>query len=245
MDADHTKSKIMKTVYTLFIGMFLTFGVLYTQAQSKSPGANYESNAYEGFYLGGNASTNGWGFNARYAFTNWFALKTGFERLEFTYNFDFEEYGIDYNADMNFKTGGILLLADFSYTKNLYISTGAIFNSFNPKVSGQAASDYVLNDIVIPAKDIGAFSIEAQPELKVSPYIGAGYQAFMGRSKRLVFNFETGLYYMGSPDLTIKSDGLLEPTSNPSLGQEAYLENQFDAYKIYPVIKLNLAYRIF
>ena len=235
----------MKTVYSLFTGLLLTFGVICTHAQSETTAQLYESDLNSGFYLGGNASTNGWGLNARYAFNNWFALKTGFERLSFTYNFDFEEYGMDYNADMNFKTGGILLLADFSYTRNLYISAGAIFNSFNPKMDGQAAGDYVLNDIVIPAEDIGVFSIEAEPQLKVSPYVGAGYQAFMGREKRLVFNFETGLYYMGSPELTIESEGMLAPTSNPALGQEKYLENQFDAYKIYPVIKINLAYQIF
>jgi len=235
----------MKKYFALIFLLLLTFAGIITKAQEKQDVELYNTTNFTGLYLGGNASTNGWGFNVRYAFTNWFAVKTGFERLTFSFNFDFEEYGIDYNADMNFKTGGVLLLADFSYAKNLYISTGAIFNSFNPKMNGRAVGDYVLNDIVIHAADIGEFSIEAEPKLKVSPYIGAGYQAFMGAARRLVFNFETGLYYMGSPDLKIESNGLLEPTSNPALGQEEYLENQFDAYKIYPVIKLNLAYRIF
>jgi hypothetical protein len=205
----------------------------------------YSPTDFSGFYLGSHASTNGWGFNARYAFNDWLALKTGFERLNFTYNFDFDENGIDYNADFDYHSGGILLLGDFSYTKNLYISTGVIINSFSPKLDGLAVGDYQLGDITIPAEDIGTFRLEMEPGLKVSPYIGAGYQAFMGRAKRLTLNFETGLYYMGAPDMKIESNGLLSPTSDPSLGQAEYLSDQFSAYKIYPILKLNLGYRIF
>ena len=235
----------MKRLFTLVVSVVFTATAFFAHAQDELAGSPVRYDSYEGFYFGGGASTNGWGFNARYAFNNWFSLKTGFETLSFSYNFDFDEYDIDYNADLNYKTGGVLLLADFSYTRNLYISTGVVFNSFNPRIEGIAVSDYSFGDIIIPAEDIGTFRITAEPGLKVAPYAGAGYQAFMGKSKKLTFNFETGLYYMGSPELTLESDGLLKPTSDPALGQKEYLENQFGAYKIYPVIKLNLAYRIF
>ena len=235
----------MKRIFPFVVSALLTTMTLFANAQDELAGSLPKYSSYKGFYFGGSASTNGWGFNARYAFNDWFSLKTGFETLSFTYDFDFDEYDIDYVANLDYQTGGILLLADFSYTRNLYISAGVVLNSFNPEVEGFAASDYNFGDIIIPAEDIGTFKISAEPGLKAAPYVGAGYQAFMGRSKRLTFNFETGLYYMGAPDFTIESTGLLAPTSDPSLGQEEYLESQFDAYKIYPVIKLNLAYRIF
>lgn len=235
----------MKTVQTFFISFLLIFTFMQVNAQNEPTADLYKTETYTGFYLGGSASTNGWGFNARYAFTNWFSLKSGFETLNLSYNVDFDEDNIGYTADFDYKTGGILLLLDFSYTKNLYLSTGVVFNSLNPKVVGVAVEDLEFGDIIIPSEDIGNFEISLEPGLKASPYIGAGYQAFMGKSKRLVFNFETGLYYIGPPDFTIESDGLLEPTSNPAFGQEEYLESQFDAYKIYPIIKLNLAFRIF
>lgn len=203
------------------------------------------SSTYKGLYLGASASTNGWGVNARYTFNDWLSLKTGYETLSFSHDFKFHEDDIQYDANFDFKTGGILCLADFSYTKNLYISAGVIFNSFNPKISGFAISDLEYGDIVIPAEKIGNFEIEAKSELKVSPYIGAGYQAFFGKRDGVVFNFETGLYYMGPPDLSIEADGLLAPTADPDLGHDEYLEYQFDAYKIYPVIKLGLAFKIF
>lgn len=214
------------------------------QSQEK-PSETKKVSTYSGLYLGASASTNGWGVNARYAFNDWFSLRTGYENLSFSYDFDFNESDIRYDATFDFKTGGIMCLADFAYTKNLYISAGAIFNSYKPKISGFAISDLEYGDITIPAEDIGTFKMEAESEFKVSPYIGAGYQAFFGKLNRVVFQFETGLYYMGPPDLTIEADGLLAPTADPDLGHDKYLEKQFDAYKIYPVIKLNLAVRIF
>jgi hypothetical protein len=209
------------------------------------PTSNHKTSLYKGFYIGAQASTNGWGATARYAFNDWFSLKTGYENLSVSYNFDFSEYEISYDAKMDYKTGGILLLADFSYTKNLYISAGVILNSFNPELSGVANSDYQYGDITISAEDIGSFNFKAESELKTSPYIGAGYQALGGKRDGIVFRFETGMYYMGPPDISIEADGLLAPTADPAFGQDEYLEYQFDAYKIYPVIKFSLSFRLF
>ncbi|MCY1722511.1 hypothetical protein OU798_19330 [Prolixibacteraceae bacterium Z1-6] len=228
------------------LGLIVVLLLFFNAAHSQEIEATkYKSSLNSGLYLGAAVSTNGWGFNARYAFNDWFSLKTGYETLSLSYSFDFDEYDVEYKADLDFKTGGILALADFSYTRNLYISTGIIFTSFNPKVTGYAISDYQYGDITISADDIGSFKFEAEPGLKVSPYIGAGYQAFFGKRDGVVFNFETGFYYMGAPDFTIEADGLLAPTADPAFGQTEYLESQFDAYKIYPVIKLNLAFKLF
>lgn len=212
------------------------------QAQEKSKD---DSIPKRGLYLGAHASTNGWGINARYAFSNKFSVRTGYETLNFSYDFDFSENEISYDANFDFKTGGILLLADYTYTKNLYISAGVIFNSYQPEVTGLAVSDLTYGDIVIPAEDIGSFKIEAQSEFKVSPYAGLGFQGFMGKRDGIVLRFETGLYYMGPPDLKITADGLLSPTADPAFSHDEYLEYQFDAYKIYPVIKLGLAFKLF
>ena len=235
----------MKRFFSLVVGIILTTMAFFANAQDNLTGSTPKYSSNEGFYFGGSASTNGWGFDARYAFNNWFSLKTGYETLSFTYSFDFDENGIDYGADLDYKTGGVLLLADFNYTKNLYISAGVVFNSFNPVVDGRATDSYQLGDITIPAEDIGTFNIEMEPGIKVAPYIGAGSRAYIGRAERLTFNFEIGLYYMGAPEIAIESEGLLAPTSDPALAHAEYLSDQFSAYKIYPVIKLNLAYLIF
>lgn len=226
--------------------LVLCLGISFlTLAQDENALSNYRAPGAKGLYLGGQISTNGFGGNLRYAFNDKFSVRTGYETLSLNYDFDFDENDISYLAEMDFKTGGILALFDYAYTKNLYISAGAVFNSFNTEVTGYAASDYQYGDIVISAEDIGDFEITAEPGLKISPYGSAGFRAFWGKRDGIVFNFETGLYYMGPPDIKIEATGLLAPTADPAFGQEEYLEYQFDAYKIYPVIKLGLAVKLF
>lgn len=225
-----------------FITVLLCF-TLSTKAQESSNAI--QETTPTGFFIGGHASTGGWGFNARYAFNHWFSLKTGYETLNFSYGFDFDENDIEYDADLDFKAGGILALAEFSYAKNLYISAGVLFNQFKPEVRGYAVSDLEYGDIIIPAEDIGDFIITAKPGLVVSPYAGAGYQAFWGKNDGVVFNFEIGAYYQGPPEIEIEASGLLAPTADEIFNQAEYLEYQFDAYKIYPVVKFNLAFKLF
>nr|HPF52268.1 hypothetical protein [Draconibacterium sp.] len=167
-----------RTSLILFVVMCILF--MPALAQNDKTIQSHAQKEYSGLFLGAQASTNGWGFNAGYSVNKWLAFKAGYETLSFSYNFNFNEYDIEYNADMNYKTGGILLLADLSYTRNLYISTGLVLTSFNPSLDGYAVSDYVYGDIVIPAEKIGNFRMEIQPGLKTSPYIAAGYRKFMG-----------------------------------------------------------------
>ena len=235
----------MKRINRTGLIILLVCIALNLHAQSETPEIKIKTSQISGLYVGSHASTNGWGVNARYSFNNWLSLKTGYESLNFKTDFNFEEYDISYAANLDYNTGGILALADINYTKNLYVSAGAVFNSFNPELKGAATNDFQYGDIVINAEDIGDFTFRINPGLKVSPYAGAGVLAFIGKKKAFVFNFETGIYYMGSPEIEIEATGLLTPTADPAHGQKEYLESQFDSYKIYPVVKFNLAVKLF
>ncbi|MGC9355829.1 MAG: hypothetical protein ACP5D9_18425, partial [Mariniphaga sp.] len=112
----------------------------------------------KGLFIGGQATTNGLGFNLRYIFGKRLTLKSGVESLNLNYSFQFDENDISYDADFNYKTGGIFLLADFFYTNSLYLTGGAIFNDFQPKLEGVANSDMQYGDITIPASKVGGFN---------------------------------------------------------------------------------------
>ncbi len=198
----------------------------------------------QGIYLGGLASTNGFGGEIKYIFNNWLTVKSGYEALKFYTAFDFDENGITYDANLDYKTGGIFLLGDFNFTRNLYASTGIIFNSFNPDMQGHSVSDLEYGDISIPASKVGDFNFTVSPSMKVSPYGGLGVRSFMGRTKRVVMNAEVGMYYLGPPKIGIEATGLLAPTADPAHGQKEKLEKQVNQYKFYPVLKLNLGIRM-
>jgi hypothetical protein len=120
-----------------------------------------------------------------------------------------------------------------------------LFNSFNPKITGYAASGLEYGDIIIPPSMVGDFEFTIEPQLKVSPYGSVGFRSFFGKNKRVVLNTELGMYYMGSPEINIEASGLLAPTADPAHGQKETLENQVEQYKFYPVLKLILAVKLF
>ncbi len=230
---------------SLLFGMLLIFLISNIKAQNPEIIPEENMAITKGFYFGGGASTNGWGAEVKYLFNNKFTLKTGIETLSLSTHFNFDENDIDYDAAVNYKTGGIFLLADYSFIEQLYVSGGMVFNSFNPEVTGYSISDVQFGDIIIPAEKVGEFKYTFSSGLKVSPYGGLGWRSFIGKSKRFLVNFETGIYYMGPPKIEIEATGLLAPTADPAHGQKETFENQFDQYKIYPVIKLNLAVKLF
>jgi len=141
----------------LFISLILLFVVTTNTFAQETESLKKSDVQYKGFYLGAQASTNGWGFDARYIFNKTITLKMGFERLYFTTSMNFNEGDIDYDASLDYKTGGISLLVDFNYTKNLYISAGAALNSLNPEIKGVAVSELQYGDITIPASMVGDF----------------------------------------------------------------------------------------
>lgn len=231
-----------KLLISLFL--LLLFASTRMQAQEEEK-ISYSLEEYKGLYLGAIGSTNGWGGEIKYLFNKRFTVRTGYETLNFTYNFDFDENEVDYKATMDYKTGGIYLLGDFNYTRNLYVSAGVVFNNFNPVMTGYADEDVPYGDIMIPAEMVGDFKFSLSPELKVSPYASLGARAFFGKAKRVNLGTEIGFYYMGAPQIDIEATGLIAPTADPAHGQEEKLENQISQYKFYPVFKINLSVKLY
>lgn len=232
-----------KRLITLMISLFVT-GLVPVLAQENGT-AEKPVNRISGFYAGGQASTNGIGLNFKYILNKRFTFKTGYETLALNRSFSFIENDIDFAADLNYTTGGLFLLTDWFYTPGLYISGGVIVNKFQPEMKGYAVSDMQYGDISIPASAVGDFKFYFEPELKTSPYLAVGFRKFFGKSKRVSYNFETGLFYIGAPEVTIETTGLLQPTSDEAHGQKQYLEEHFSVYKYYPIAKFDIAVRLF
>lgn len=239
----HFKPYIMKKLKYLAILLPAMFAILYSSAQEIIP--ETEPEVFNGFYLGGTISTNGWGGEAKYIFNKRLAVRGGYETLNLTYNFDYMQEDIDFASGLDYKTGSVFLLGDFSYTRNLYLSGGVLINSFNPQVSGMAVSEMKYGDITIPASMIGDFSISITPEIKVSPYAALGVRSFFGKRKSVIWTTEVGCFYMGAPQIEIEANGLIAPTADPVHGQKEKLEHQIDQYKFYPVVKMGLAVKLF
>jgi hypothetical protein len=231
-----------KTVFTFLL-------MLSVLAQAKAGENLTQSNQPDetgsGFYAGALASTNGLGLDVQCQINKRFTLKAGYETLNFNYSFNLTEDNIDYATDLNYKTGGISLLLNWFYRPALYLSGGVVINKFQPVLDGEAVSDMKYGDISIPAEDVGDFNFQFESSVNTSPYIGAGFRKFLGKKKRITYNFETGLYYMGPPELEITARGLLKPSADSAHDHKNYLEDHFSVYKFYPVVKFAIAVRLF
>jgi hypothetical protein len=233
----------MKTTLKILTVVFLLLNVNFVIAQD--PEIPEVQQRKGSFAVAGLASTNGLGFNLVYAFNDKFALRGGFERLGFSRGFNYSEDEISYDATLNYKTGSFSLLADYYFLRHVYITGGVGLNRFNPEFEGHAASDLEYGDISIPAEQIGDFDISVDRGLRLSPYAGLGFGRNIGLNKNVAFNFEIGAYYLGTPDVTVHTTGLLSPTSDPAHGQKEYYERQLESYRFYPVLKFGVSVKLF
>lgn len=224
--------------------IFAIFLLLETKAQEIVP-ATINPEGYKGFYLGATISTNGWGGELKYVFNKRFTVRTGYETLKLSENINYTQDDIDFETSFNYKTGSVFLLGDFFYTRNLYLSGGVMFNSFNPEITGYATSDLQYGDITIPASMVGGFTFTVTPDLKTSPYGALGVRSFFGKKKSVMWTTEVGCFYIGAPQVEIEASGLVAPTGDPAHGQKENLESQIEQYKFYPVLKMGLAVKLF
>ena len=144
---------MMKKLIPLLFIIYLLFCFPATGAKkaSKSEDKNF------GLAISGHASTNGFGGNLVYSLSDRFLVRGGYENLKFHYNFDFDENEIDYDANLNFKTGSVSVLADYYPLKYFYLTGGAGFHLMNSVFDGVAVSNWEYGDISISPEDIGDF----------------------------------------------------------------------------------------
>jgi len=190
-------------------------------------------------------STMGVGGDVVFQFHEKMTVRLGYDAFNRDFPLSFEEQDITYDANVNFKTGSVTALYDYYLLKYIFVSAGLGLNNFHVNAIGAAKDDLPYGDITIPAEKIGNFEFDIEPSMRISPYLGLGFGRTLGKEKKLGFGFELGAYYMGSPDITIVSSGLIAPTSNPDQGQEALFEKQFSQYNMYPVMKFSLSYKIY
>ena len=227
----------MKTLYPLLTCLLLLAAIPFT-ASAQTPSS-------KGFGLALKASTNGLGADAVLSFHKNLIVRLGYEKLGINRDFNFSENDVNYGANVDFTTGSASVLLDFYPVRYFFLTAGLGWNLFHAEVDGQATGSLQWGDIQIPAEQIGHFNFQVDPSLHLSPYAGIGIGRTLGLNRRVGFAFELGGFYQGSPDITITSDGMLSPSSNPDQGHEARLERQISQYSIYPVARISLSFKLF
>ncbi len=165
----------------------------------------------------------------------------------FTFNDDFEDAGIRYDAELTL--GGSYLLADWFPFKSGFRLTAGIFNN-NNELSGEAnlAEPIQVGPRTYDQEDIG--SLEATVGFSsTAPYFGIGYGNAADGEMGLGFSFDLGVMIQGSPDIDLRAEGGTEVDTaefqDDLAAEEAELEDELDSLvnlELYPVVALGLSF---
>jgi len=103
--------------------------------------------------------------------------------------------------------------------------------------------DIQINDITIPAEEVGSGDVSVTHSFTVFPYVGIGF----GRSlpwRRFGVNLDVGTYYKGTTQVRLGATGLIRANED---NEDIINRNLRDepVSSLWPVVSLRLAYRIY
>lgn len=195
------------------------------------------ANADGMFAMGVKAGTTGLGVEAVYGLSDRWNLRGGLNG--FSYGTDFEEEGIDYDADLRLRSAA--LMADWHvFGGGFRVSAGAFVNG--NELSGLAEGDL----------DIGDDTYTARMKLDIdwrrfAPYVGIGWGNAL-KGSRLSFSADLGVMFTGSPTARLDARELTG-TIDPDLfeadvrREEANLNDEISDVKYWPVATFGVTYR--
>ena len=191
--------------------------------------------------------TLGVGLDASKAINDQWAVR--FNINGFKYSMDEEIDDVDYDADLNLLTAGILV-DYFPFENDFRVSGGLYYNdnNFEGTAKPTATTTVDINGVAYGLADIGALNSDVTFN-KAAPYLGIGW-GNDSREKGWGFTFDLGVMYHGEPDVDLDVEvnpavagTPLEATIQANVDKEAeqFLDEVKD-YKFYPVAMIGVNY---
>ena len=161
----------------------------------------------------------------------------------FGYTYDKKAAAKDnYSLNADLSVFSFAVLADWFpfQTSSWRLSSGLSYNSLSPKIKATPEKEKVIGGDVYNKDNLGTLGVDISFN-KIHPYVGLGFGNAADGSKGLGFLFDLGVYYMGSADVKLKAEGLLEPTASPE--QQEIVKNNLSWLKWYPVLSFGIVYK--
>ena len=167
----------------------------------------------------------------------------------FSYEDDFTESDVDYSADLELKSAGLLL--DWHPFSGVFrVSAGAYWNGNEATATGRpTGGTYEINGVTYNAADIGSLNGQIDFE-SVAPYFGIGFASAPKAGRGMTFSFDLGVLYQGEPNVGLTATcavGLPGATctsiQNDVAAEQASLQEELSDYKFHPVVSFGIGYR--
>ncbi|GAB3270652.1 hypothetical protein GCM10027347_41470 [Larkinella harenae] len=229
----------MLKVLLCFIGLLMP---LINFAQSDGASVSNDPSFQPGLALAVRAGTAGVGLDVVKSVSSRVSARLGASLFRYngTLTSGKQTDDIQMGFDYQIKLASVNALIDFyPFQRAGFRLTGGLFYNLNQLTfDGMPTKDVKFNDVVFTRQEVGTMNGKTTFN-KLAPYLGLGW-GHPFRGSKLTFMVDLGLFYQQSPQVTLVTTGMLEPSSD----QGAVIEQNLQPLKFYPVLNLGLAYRL-
>jgi hypothetical protein len=186
-----------------------------------------------GLAIGVQLTSYGPGIKVIKSLNNSFNVHAGMAFFKYQYNQDIEA-GDATSHNNQAKLGAISLGADWQFINFMRLSTGLLYNfsEITFDVSPTNPDD----------KNHGEVSYTLKPNT-ICPFFTIGFGRNISKNKMVSFGVDLGISYQGAAKIDYVVNGTFEESL---LSRWRYnVESGATYYKVYPILNLNLAFRIF
>lgn len=217
----------------------LLVAALLAAALSPFQSARAESEPY--FYVGPQISTLGFGGEAGVRINDYVGFRIGGNY--FSSDLDRDIDGTDYEFDFQLASiGGVLDFHPFG--GGFRVSGGLRWNDNGFDLLARPNGSIEIGGTTFTSAEAGTVSGRLDYN-KFGPYAGIGYQGGLF-DNRLLLAAEIGVFYQGSPDISLSGNGTLanDPTFLAAARRERdEIEDDLSILNFYPVVALTASYR--
>jgi len=151
----------------------------------------------------------------------------------------------DVSIEFGIQHTSVELLTDIGFFRGKMRLTGGLSYSFDNilETTVRFVEDYQLNDVLIPAEEVGAISGRLRYQSNWAGYLGIGFGPSIPR-KSIAMNLDLGLYMKGIPLIDILATGIFRSNEE----NEAAINNVLRSdvfYRLWPVAQLRLVVKLF
>jgi len=163
-----------------------------------------------------------------------------------SYDEDLTESDVDYEADLELKSAGLLL--DWHPFSGVFrVSLGAYWNGNEITATGKpSGGTYTLNGVTYSSAEVGSLNGQIDFE-SFAPYLGIGWASAPKAGRGMTFSFDLGVLYQGEPNVALSvacgTTARCAQLQSDVAAEQASLQDDVKDYKFHPVVSFGIGYR--
>ena len=184
--------------------------------------------------------TTGIGGDAMFGVNDYLQVRASGTFLPYSTTFLQEDERIDVSYEADAQLFSVAGLIDYYPFKNVVrLSTGLVYNASSVTALGTPAESYTTGGRTFTPEQLGPVQAELSHSAQIQPYIGLGFGNPLAGG-RFGMMLDMGVFYTGSPAVTMEATEMLAPTAENA----AAIQEALSPMTIYPAVSLAFSVHI-